>query len=72
MPRVVAAAALLMLRPALGTLRPGFSDVRLTITITGPESDERYQELRVAVDNHCPVLDLFANETPVSVTVAKG
>ena len=54
------------------TVRAGFTDVRLAITITGPESEERYQELREAVDAHCPVLDLFQNPTPVSVTVAKG
>ncbi|HEU4808139.1 MAG TPA: OsmC family protein [Homoserinimonas sp.] len=54
------------------SVRPGFTDVRLAITITGPETDARYQELREAVDAHCPVLDLFANPTPVSVTIAKG
>ena len=54
------------------TVRAGFTAVRLAITLTGPESDERYQELRAAVDAHCPVLDLFANPTPVSVSVAKG
>lgn len=53
-------------------VRPGFSQVRLAITITGPETEERYQELRAAVDAHCPVLDLFENPTPVSVTVSKG
>lgn len=54
------------------TVRAGFSDVRLAITITGPESEERYQELRAAVDAHCPVLDIFANATPVSAVVRKG
>jgi putative redox protein len=34
--------------------------------------DARYQELRAAVDAHCPVLDLFANATPVTVSVAKA
>ena len=53
-------------------VRAGFTGVRLAITLTGPETDARYQELQVAVDAHCPVLDLFANPTPVSVTVAKG
>jgi hypothetical protein len=46
--------------------------VRLDVTITGPETDARYRELRAAVDAHCPVLDLFANATPVSVSVAKA
>ena len=54
------------------SVRAGFSQVRLQIEITGPETQERYQELRAAVDAHCPVLDLFANETPVRVTVIKA
>lgn len=53
-------------------VRPGFGAVRLDIRISGPESEERYQELRAAVDEHCPVLDLFANATPVSVAVRKA
>ena len=53
-------------------VRPGFGDVRLTVTVTGPESEERYQELRNVVDEHCPVLDLFLNPTPVSVRIVKG
>ncbi|MBX3193592.1 MAG: OsmC family protein [Microbacteriaceae bacterium] len=51
------------------SVRPGFGAVRLTVRITGPEPEERYQELRSAVDAHCPVLDLFANPTPVSVEI---
>lgn len=53
-------------------VRAGFTAVRLAITITGPETDARYQELRAVVDAHCPVLDLFANATPVTATVTKG
>lgn len=53
-------------------VRAGFTDVRLTVTITGPESEDRYQKLQAAVDAHCPVLDLFANPTPVNVSVRKG
>ena len=54
------------------SVRAGFSDIRLTVTLTGPESDERYQELHEVVDKHCPVLDLFVNPTPVSIAVVKG
>lgn len=53
-------------------VRAGFTDVRLAITIDGPEAEERYAELKAAVDEHCPVLDLFANATPVTVAVRKG
>ncbi len=52
------------------SVRPGFSDIRLTITLEGPEPRERYEELRAVVDAACPVLDLFANATPVSARIA--
>lgn len=54
------------------SVRPGFGAVRLHVVFDGPESEERYQDLRNAVDAHCPVLDLFANATPVSVTITKA
>jgi putative redox protein len=53
-------------------VRPGFTAVRLAVTVTGPESDERYAELAAAVDEHCPVLDLFTNPVPVSRTIASS
>ncbi len=53
-------------------VRAGFSDIRLAISITGPETEARYQDLKTAVDAHCPVLDLFANATPVSAVVTKA
>lgn len=52
--------------------RPGFGDVRVTVTLSGPAEPERYRELAAAVDAHCPVLDLFRNTTPVSTTVEIG
>ena len=51
-------------------VRPGFTGVRLEITPAGPETAARYQELADAVDAHCPVLDLFTNETPVERRIA--
>ena len=51
------------------SVRPGFSAVRVRVGITGPESPERYQQLAAAVDEHCPVLDLFRNPVPVDRTV---
>jgi uncharacterized OsmC-like protein len=50
--------------------RPGFTAIRLDVTPTGPEPAERYRELAEAVDEHCPVLDLFANSTPVERRLA--
>jgi uncharacterized OsmC-like protein len=53
-------------------VRPGVKGVRIQVGITGPESAERYQELAAAVDEHCPVLDLFKNPVPVSRTTSAG
>jgi uncharacterized OsmC-like protein len=50
-------------------VRPGFGDVRLAVRIAGPEPEERYRELKAAVDAHCPVLDLFANPTRVTTAL---
>jgi uncharacterized OsmC-like protein len=50
-------------------VRPGFGEVRIVVTLTGPESRERYLELQEAADAHCPVLDLTRNHTPVRTTV---
>lgn len=54
------------------SVRPGFSQIRLTIEISGPETQDRYEELRAAVDINCPVYDLFQNPTPIAVTVVKA
>jgi uncharacterized OsmC-like protein len=48
------------------TVRPGFTAVRVEVAVGGPETEERYAELAAAVDEHCPVLDLFRNPVPVS------
>lgn len=49
------------------SVRPGFGDVRVVVTLSGPAGEQRYHELAEAVDEHCPVLDLFRNPTPVTV-----
>ena len=49
-------------------VRPGFSAVRVDVHVSGPESAARYEELRRAVDEHCPLLDVVAN--PVQVRTA--
>ena len=47
-------------------VRPGFSAVRVEVSVAGPDSAERYSELAAAVDAHCPGLDLVANPVPVT------
>ena len=48
------------------TVRPNLTAIRVEVTVAGPESQQRYAELAAAVDEHCPVLDLFKNPVPVS------
>jgi uncharacterized OsmC-like protein len=48
------------------SVRPGFTAVQVEVTVTGPETEGRYAELAAAVDDHCPVLDLFKNPVPVT------
>ncbi len=50
-------------------VRAGFQEVRVVVTVSGPETPERYRELQDAVDAHCPVLDLTRNATPVVTRV---
>lgn len=52
------------------TVRAGFREVRVVVTVTGPETPARYRELQAAVDAHCPVLDLTRNSTPVRTLLA--
>lgn len=47
-------------------VRPGLGEVRMVVRLDGPASDADYQRLKSAVDEHCPVLDLFRNPTPVT------
>ena len=53
-------------------MRAGFTGVRLDVAVTGPEDAERYDYLKAVVDEHCPVLDLFKNPTPVEVSIRKA
>lgn len=46
--------------------RAGFRDVRVKVDVTGPNTAEEYEKLRVIVEERCPVLDVFANQVPTS------
>jgi uncharacterized OsmC-like protein len=53
-------------------VRPGFGEIRVKVTLFGPDGPERYRELQDVVDRHCPVLDLISNPTSVVTTLARG
>lgn len=50
-------------------VRPGFTEVRVAVHITGPEPSERYHELARVVDQRSSVLDVFTNQTPVTTAI---
>lgn len=50
-------------------VRPGYTGVTVDIELSGPESKESYERLAKTVEEHCPVLDIFANSTPVTSTI---
>lgn len=51
-------------------VRPGFQQIRGTVTFDSPASPEALRRLKEVVDAHCPVLDLFRNPTPVALEIA--
>jgi uncharacterized OsmC-like protein len=52
-------------------VRPGFQQIRGTVTFDSPASPEALRRLKEVVDAHCPVLDLFRNSTPVALEIAE-
>lgn len=53
-----------------GETRPGFTDIRGTVTLDSPASPEQLRQLKETVDRHCPVLDILSQPTPVTLELA--
>lgn len=53
-------------------VRPGFREIRGTVTLRSPAPQAELERLKAHVDAHCPVLDLLSNETPVSVALVEA
>lgn len=52
-----------------GYRRPGPDAARVTVALEGPDA-ESSERLRTAVNEHCPVLDLFSAGVPVTTSLA--
>ncbi|MGI9301625.1 MAG: OsmC family protein [Gammaproteobacteria bacterium] len=52
-------------------IRPGFHEVRGTINIDSPASDEDIERLRQTVNQHCPVLDDLRSPISVELEVSR-
>ena len=53
------------------SIRPGYLGINVTVNIESTASDAEIDKLKDIVNNHCPVLDLFSNKTPVDISVNK-
>jgi putative redox protein len=51
------------------SVRPGFREIRGTVTLESPAPADELARLKAHVDSHCPVLDLVSNETPLALTL---
>jgi uncharacterized OsmC-like protein len=51
-------------------VRPGFLWIEGKVSFDSPATPEELARLKQAVDEHCPVLDLLRNPTPVRLSLA--
>ena len=51
--------------------RPGYSNIIANVVIDSPASEDEIQRLKIAVEEHCPALDIISNATPVTTVVRK-
>lgn len=52
------------------SVRSGYQNIRGTVNIESSATQEQLQQLRAAVDAHCPVLDILTNKVPVSLNLS--
>ncbi len=51
------------------SVRPGYSGLQGTVTLDSPADRETLEQLRDAVNAHCPVLDIIRNPVPVELAL---
>ena len=50
-------------------VRPGFREIRGTVTLESRAPIADLERLKAHVDDHCPVLDLVSNATPLAIAL---
>lgn len=50
-------------------IRPGYQGIEAVVTLDSPADEATLRRLKEKVDRHCPVLDILANPTPVSLGI---
>lgn len=54
------------------SVRPGYQGIVAEVTIDSPASEDDLQRLKAVVDQHCPVLDILRNPTPVQLELRRS
>jgi uncharacterized OsmC-like protein len=54
------------------SIRPGFHNVEVQVRLAGQDDPDRYNQLRQAVNEHCPLLDIFTNRVAVCTSLSLG
>ena len=49
------------------SVRPGYENVRGTVTLESSASEDELKTLRDVVNAHCPVLDIISRQVPVDL-----
>ncbi len=50
-------------------VRPGYQAIEAVVTLDSPADAAELRRLKDMVDRHCPVLDILANPTPVTLAL---
>ncbi len=53
------------------SVRPGYEQIRVTITVTGDFDDDQFAEL-ASLTRYSPVRDIVSNPVPVAIDLARG
>jgi uncharacterized OsmC-like protein len=51
---------------------PGYSAMRISVRLEGPETDERYRVLSEEAERHCPLLDALVRPVPLERSLLVG
>ena len=54
-----------------GSIRPGYEQIRVTITVAGDFDDDQFAEL-ATLTRYSPVRDIVSNPVPVAIDLARG
>ena len=55
-----------------GDVPPGYSAMRISVRLEGPETEERYRLLSEEAERHCPMIDTLLRPVPLERALLLG